>query len=75
MQKQNLTKAAATTSRALSLLVVAAVAPKLGKTIDYLHIPGGLATAIYLPAGLIIGAEARRVLKCTSGQPYRIRVQ
>ncbi len=51
---------------------VAAVIPKLGRTLDYLHTPIGLAAAVYLPAALVVGAEARRVIK-SANQPYRAR--
>jgi len=52
---------------------VGAVAPKLGRTLDYLHTPIGLAVAVYLPAAVIVGAEARRVIKHAGYQPYRAR--
>ena len=49
---------------------VAAVAPKLGRALNYLHKPIGLAIAVYLPAALVVGAEVRRVIK-RANQPYR----
>ena len=54
---------------------VTAVAPSLGLALDHIHTPVGLATVVYLPAALIIGAEARRVLKQSGYQPYRARLR
>lgn len=54
---------------------VTAVAPALGLALDYIHTPVGLAVAVYLPATLIIGTEARRVLKQNGYQPYRARLR
>jgi signal peptidase I len=47
----------------------AAVAPGLGVVLDTLRRPIGLALAIYLPAGLIVAAEVRRLGR-TYARPF-----
>lgn len=51
---------------------VSAVAPGLGKVLSLIKTPLGLAAAIYLPASIIIGLQAKRVVSYYRPARYRL---